>query len=68
MTTSRVILLAAYAVSLVLSRLDYCNPVLGGLPKCSLQPMQLAQNMAARLVLRASNSRHITPLLKATNY
>ncbi len=50
--------------SLVLSRLDYCNSLLAGLPKCSLRPLQLAQNMAARLVFRTSRSSHVTPLLK----
>jgi len=36
--------------SLVISRPDYCNSVLTGLLKCSLCPLQLALDMAARFV------------------
>jgi len=50
--------------SLVISRLDYCNAVLTGLPKCSVRPLQLALNMAARLVYKARRSCHVSPLLK----
>ncbi len=50
--------------SLVLSRLEYCNSVLAGLPKSSLRPLQLALNMAARLACKARRSCHVTPLLK----
>ena len=49
--------------SLVISRLDYCNSVLSGVPKCSLRPLQLALNMAARLVFKARRSCHVSPLL-----
>ena len=50
--------------SLVISRIDYCNAVLTGLPKCSLRPLQLALNMAARLIYKAKRSCHVSPLLK----
>jgi hypothetical protein len=50
--------------SLVINRLDYCNSILAGLPQCSLRPLQLAMNMAARLVCKARRSCHVTPLLK----
>jgi hypothetical protein len=36
--------------TLVLSRLDYCNAVLAGLPASTLAPLQRVQNAAARLV------------------
>lgn len=57
-------LLRQLCTSLVISRLDYCNAVLTGLPKCSLRPLQLALNMAARLVCNAKRSCHVSPLLK----
>jgi hypothetical protein len=50
--------------SLIINRLDYCNSILAGLPKCSLRPLELAMNMAARLVCKAKRSCHVTPLLK----
>lgn len=57
-------LTSSLCASLVLSRLDYCNSLLTGLPKCTLRPLQLAQNMAARLVFRTNKSSHVTPLLR----
>ena len=38
--------------SMVMSRLDYCNAVLYGLPDAQLQKLQLVQNAAARLPRR----------------
>jgi len=54
--------------SSVLSRLKYCISLLAGLPKCSLRPLQLAQYMAARLIVRARKSCHITPFLQELNW
>ena len=50
--------------SLVLSRLDYCNSVLFGLPASTLAPLLRVQNVAARLVLRLDHRAHIKPALR----
>ena len=55
---------ATLACSLVLSRLDYSNAILYGLPDKLLDKLQLAQNNAARVVMRKRKSDHVTPLLK----
>jgi len=47
----------------VLSRIDYCNALLAGLPASTLAPLQRCQNAAARLVLNLKTSDHITPAL-----
>ncbi|KAG5839959.1 hypothetical protein ANANG_G00210920 [Anguilla anguilla] len=47
--------------AMVLSRLDYCNSLLAGLPASAIRPLQLIQNAAARLVYNLP--RHVTPLL-----
>ncbi len=48
--------------ALVLSRLDYCNALLAGLPASSIKPLQLIQNAAARLIFNDPKITHITPL------
>ena len=47
----------------VLSRLDYCNAVLAGLPKSTTAPLQRAQNAAARLVTGIGLRDRVTPTL-----
>ncbi len=46
----------------VLSRLDYCNALLAGLPASSIKPLQLIQNAAARLIFNKPKRTHVTPL------
>ncbi len=48
--------------ALVLSRLDYCNALLAGIPANSFKPLQLIQNAAARLIFNEPKRTHITPL------
>ncbi len=48
--------------ALVLSRLDYCNALLAGLPASSIKPLQLIQNAAARLIFNGPKRARVTPL------
>ena len=51
-----------------MSRLDYCNAILYGLPDAQLQKLQLVQNSAARLVTGTRRREHITPVLFALHW
>ena len=51
-------------VSLVLSKMDYCNCLLAGLPNSLIQKIQYAQNCAAKVIFRKKKNDHVTPLLK----
>ncbi len=48
--------------ALVISRLDYCNALLAGLPSNTIKPLQMIQNAAAQLVFNEPKRAHITPL------
>lgn len=48
----------------ILSRLDYCNAALAGLPQNTLKPLQRAQNAAARLITGIKQHDHITESMK----
>ena len=48
---------------LVISRIDYCNALLAGLPKTLTDRLQRIQNTAARIITRTPRHHHITPAL-----
>ena len=48
--------------ALVISRLDFCNSLLAGLPARGIRPLQLIQNTAARLVCNQPKFTHTTSL------
>ena len=50
-------------VAFILSRIDYCNAVLAALPQSTIQPLQRAQNAAARLGFGLWSHDHISPAL-----
>ena len=54
--------------ALVMSRLDYCNAILYGLPDAQLLKLQLVQNSAARQVTGTRIWEHITPVLFALHW
>ncbi len=43
--------------ALVISRLDYCNALLAGLPSCTIKPLQMIYNAAAQLVFSEPMSK-----------
>ena len=52
----------------VSSKLDFCNSLLYGLPKSSLQKLQHVQNAAARLITFTRIQEHITPILYSLHW
>ncbi|KAK3550303.1 hypothetical protein QTP86_024284 [Hemibagrus guttatus] len=54
--------------SLVISRLEYCNSLLAGLPLNAIRPLQMIQNAAARLVFNLPKFSHTTPLLRSLHW
>ena len=56
------------AVSLILSKLDYCNSLLAGIPDNKLNKLQRIQNYAARLVLRTSRHARATAMLRTLQW
>ena len=52
----------------VLSRLDYGNSVLAGLPESSTAPLQCVQNAAARLILGLKMRDNVSPALRQLHW
>jgi len=48
--------------ALFISRLDYCNALLAGLPSCATKTLQMIQNAAAHVVFIEPKRAHVTPL------
>ena len=53
---------------MILSRLDYCNSCLWGLPQNQLDRLQTVQNNAARIVSGIRKRDHITPVLRELHW
>ena len=49
--------------SFVISRIDYCNAILYGLPAIRVNRLQRVQNAAARLLTNTPRYSHITPVM-----
>ena len=60
--------LRTLAVALILSRIDYCNTLLAGLPEKQLCRFQSLINTTARLITRTRKLDHITPVLKMLHW
>ena len=54
--------------ALVVSRLDYGNDLLFGIPDVLIGKLQRVQNYVARLVVRCDRRDHITPVLKKLHW
>ena len=48
----------------VISRLDYCNFTLAGLPACALEPLQRVLHAAVRLVAGLGPRDHVRESMK----
>ena len=55
-------------LTLIISRLDYGNSLLAGLPKCLLQRLQRVQNSTARLITCTARMDHVTPILRELHW
>ena len=50
--------------TLVISRLDYCNRFLTGIPTSLMNRLEMVQHRAARLIFRSSGHQSVTVLMK----
>ncbi len=54
--------------ALVISRPDYCDALLAGLPSNTIKPLQMIQNAAARLVFNEPKRAHVKPLFVSLHW
>ena len=59
---------ARFVSAFVLSRPDYCNSILAGLPQSTTNSLQGVQNAAARLIKSLGPRDHITPALRELHW
>ncbi len=52
----------------VFTRIDYCNALLAGASKATLNKLQVVQNSAARILTRTRMRDHITPVLESLHW
>ena len=52
----------------IISRIDYCNAMLSGLPNTQIVRLERIQNKAARLITRTPYQDHITPVLRELHW
>ena len=50
--------------ALVISRLDYCNSLLTGIPTSLMSRLEMVQHRATRLIFRSSGHQSVTVLMK----
>ena len=55
-------------VTLVFSKLDYCNSLLSGISQEQILKLQRVQNCVARTIFLSKKSEHITPLLHCLHW
>src|SRR5688572_28139379 len=54
--------------ALVISRIDYCNSVLYGLPASTLQPLTTVLHYAAKLIKNLTPRDHVSPTLRELHW
>ena len=54
--------------ALITSRLDYCNSLFYGLPKCHLKKLEMVQRAAARFISMTRKYDHITPTMRKLHW